>query len=93
MPVLGLDDGIYGLDSKENRFGLEVVYPWVVIPNTPSERLGLELTEIASATDGRGLVLIIDVFGAAAEVKDLPLALLYPSNLYTHTNWRRLDRS
>lgn len=83
LTVLDLDDGIFGLDSKDNRFGLEVLRSRVVIPDTPCERLGLELTEIASAMDGRGLVLISEVFGAASEVKDLPSAPPYLAKVYT----------
>lgn len=72
LTVLDLDEGIYGYDSQDNRFGLEVIHSSITVP-PDGESLGLQLTEIASSTsqDGRGLVLVSDVFGeAAAQVKD-----------------------
>jgi hypothetical protein len=72
LTVLDLDEGIYGYDSQDNRFGLEVIHSSITVP-PDGESLGLQLTEIASSTsqDGRGLVLVSDVFGeAAAHVTD-----------------------
>ena len=62
LQVYDIDDGIYGFDSTDPRYGLEVVKTSVEIDPT----LGLELTELASGSDHQGLVLISAVHGNAA---------------------------
>jgi ferredoxin len=63
LQVYDIDDGIYGFDSKDPRYGLEVVKTSVEIE--PS--LGIELTELASGSDHQGLVLVSGVNGNAAQ--------------------------
>lgn len=65
LEIFDLDDGIYGYDSQDSRYGLEVIQTQVSIANGAG--LGLVLTEIASNTDGRGLVLISEVSGNALQ--------------------------
>lgn len=65
LEVFDLDENLYGFDSQDQRFGLEVVKTNVSI-DTADSAIGLVLTEIASAQDGRGLVLIREVAGKAA---------------------------
>ena len=60
--VFDLDEGIYGYDSKDSRFGIEVIKTCVQTKGG----LGLVLTEMAGSNDGRGLVLVSDVSGNAA---------------------------
>ena len=63
LQVYDIDDGIYGFDSKDPHYGIEVIKTNVKIEPT----LGLELTELASGSDGQGLVLVSGVHGNAAE--------------------------
>ena len=58
------DTSVYGIDSKDYRYGIEVLR--VDLPFEPS--LGLDLTEVAhgGAYDNRGLVLVSGVSGNAA---------------------------
>lgn len=63
LEVFDLDQGIYGFDSKDNRFGLEVIKTDV----SCRDGLGLVLTEMAGDRDGRGLVLVSSVAGNAAK--------------------------
>jgi len=71
LEVMDLDEGIFAYDSQDNRFGLEVVHSTIL--DSDGEGLGIELTEVASAGDGRGLVLISNVFGAASKAVDCVL--------------------
>jgi ferredoxin len=71
LEIMDLEEGIYGYDVKDQRYGLEVVRTTI---DVGGGGLGIELTEMASGGDGRGLVLVSGVLGAAAEV-DHPLAL------------------
>lgn len=59
LQVYDLDQGIYGYNSKNASYGIEVVRAEVA--TSPS--LGLELVEMAAAADGRGLVLVGGVSG------------------------------
>ena len=67
LEVLDLDEGIYGYDSQDNRYGLEVVHS--NITDKTGDGLGIGLTEVAASAsrDGRGLVLISDVVGPALD--------------------------
>lgn len=73
LEVLDVDDGHYGYESQDHRFGLEVLHSTIPIiaggsigGGADESDLGVELTEMAGAPDGRGLVLISGVSGAAA---------------------------
>jgi ferredoxin len=68
LQVFDLDEGIFGLDSKDDAYGLEVLRVEIDAP-TPTSPLGIELTEMASNQDGRGLVLVSGVSGKAADTK------------------------
>eukprot|EP00635_Sarcinochrysidales_sp_CCMP3193_P001552 CAMPEP_0118918942 /NCGR_PEP_ID=MMETSP1166-20130328/18247_1 /TAXON_ID=1104430 /ORGANISM="Chrysoreinhardia sp, Strain CCMP3193" /LENGTH=306 /DNA_ID=CAMNT_0006859387 /DNA_START=13 /DNA_END=933 /DNA_ORIENTATION=- len=61
LEVFDLDDGVFGLTSKVNSCGIEVVKAEVSVK--PS--LGIELSEMARGNDGRGLVLVSGVTGNA----------------------------
>jgi ferredoxin len=81
LTIFDLEEGIFGLDSKDNAYGIEVVKTNVnVIPGG----LGLILTEVAGSNDGRGLVLVSDVTGNALEadppilVGDVITAIMTP---------------
>jgi hypothetical protein len=50
LEVLDLDDGVVGIESRDPRFGIEIVKV-VDIPRVPS--LGLDLVEVAASGDGR----------------------------------------
>ncbi|KAJ8599248.1 hypothetical protein CTAYLR_006227 [Chrysophaeum taylorii] len=62
LEVYDLDEGIFGFNSQDATYGIEVVR--ATIRSQPS--LGLELTEVAAGVDGRGLVLVSGVTGNAA---------------------------
>jgi ferredoxin len=64
LEIFDLEEGIYGYDCKDSSFGLEVVQTSIDL--SKGDDLGLVLTEMASSPDGRGLVLISDVSGNAA---------------------------
>lgn len=65
LEVFDLDGGLYGYESKDHLFGIEVVRT-TIVPDA-NQGLGLVLTEVAgSAADGRGLVLVSQVGGAAS---------------------------
>jgi hypothetical protein len=71
--VLDLEGRIYGgYESKDNNYGLQVVHSRISLNDATVEGLGIELTEVVASTsgDGLGLVLISDVFGAAAIPKN-----------------------
>jgi ferredoxin len=63
LKVFDTDDGVYGLESKDNAYGIQVLHPRVTL----NPGLGLVLTEVASASgsnkvpDNRGLVLVREV--------------------------------
>jgi hypothetical protein len=50
LEVLDLDEGVVGIESRDPRFGIEIVKV-IDIPRVPS--LGLELVEVAASGDGR----------------------------------------
>lgn len=85
MEIFDLDEGLFGFDSRDNRYGLEVIKTKV----STEGGLGLVLTEMAGSVDGRGLVLISEVTGNAAkafpviEVGDVLTGVIAPS-----TNFR-----
>lgn len=66
LEIFDLDEGLYGYDSQDQRYGLEVIKATIPLPD-PEDGIGLELTELASAGDGRGLVLVSGVPGLAAQ--------------------------
>ncbi|CAB9504234.1 2Fe-2S iron-sulfur cluster binding domain [Seminavis robusta] len=66
LEIFDLEEGIYGYDCKDLRYGLEVVQTSIDLTEQAAG-LGLVLTEMASAPDGRGLVLISQVTGNAAK--------------------------
>lgn len=65
------DDGggreILGLESKNYRYGIEVIQTQVSVTNGAG--LGLVLTEVTSNTNSRGLVLISQVSGNALQAE------------------------
>jgi len=71
LEIFDLEEGIYGYDSKDSRYGLEVIQTSIDISKNDGG-LGLVLTEMASSVDGRGLVLIGEVTGNALQA-DPPL--------------------
>ena len=67
LEIFDLEEGIYGYDCKDQQYGLEVIQTSIDLSSDGNnEGLGLVLTEMASSSDGRGLVLISDVMGNAA---------------------------
>lgn len=64
LEVFDLDDGIFGFESQDHRYGLEVVKTDI---HDVDQGLGLVLTEMAGNPDGRGLVLVSEVSGNAAK--------------------------
>jgi len=54
LQVFDLDEGVYGIDSSDVEYGIEIVK--ASVSRQPS--LGLDLVEMMSGGDGRGLVLI-----------------------------------
>lgn len=60
LEVFDLDEGIYGLESQDSRYGLEVVHVAISM-DADNGGLGLVLTEMAGNADGRGLVLVSQV--------------------------------
>lgn len=62
LEVTDFEGASYGYDSKDPAYALQVLK--VTIPTEGG--LGLGLTEMARGEDGRGLVLINEVFGNAA---------------------------
>ena len=65
LEIFDLDEGIYGFDSQDQRYGLEVVKTEVVVEQ--GNGIGLVLMEVAGNDDGRGLVLVREITGAAAQ--------------------------
>lgn len=66
LQVYDTTTGVYGFDSRDRLYGMENAR--VTLPVSPEEPLGLELTELAHATesgDERGLTLVSGVFGFA----------------------------
>ena len=63
LHVFDLEEGIFGFITNDYKFGIEVVR--TVVDIEPS--IGLELTEMAAGSDGRGLVLVSGVNGNAAK--------------------------
>ncbi|KAG7358438.1 ferredoxin [Nitzschia inconspicua] len=58
LQVYDLDTGVYGLESKDPDFGIEVIRTFLHISDG-DDSLGLELTEVAHGrSDHRGLVLV-----------------------------------
>lgn len=73
LEIFDLEEGIYGYDCKDQQYGLEVIQTSIDL-NAGSDGLGLVLDEMASSSDGRGLVLISDVTGNAAKA-DPPIQI------------------
>mmetsp|Transcript_39300 Transcript_39300/g.95040 ORF Transcript_39300/g.95040 Transcript_39300/m.95040 type:complete len:333 (+) Transcript_39300:176-1174(+) len=60
LQVYDLDSGVYGFESKDPDYGVEVVRTFLHIDE--HDLLGLELTQVAHGTgDHRGLVLVSDM--------------------------------
>ena len=60
LQVYDLDSGVYGFESKDPDYGVEVVRTFLHIDD--DDKLGLELTEVAHGMgDHRGLVLVSDM--------------------------------
>jgi ferredoxin len=58
LQVYDLDSGVYGFESKDPDYGIEIVRTYLHISDD-NDKLGLELTEVAHGTgDHRGLVLV-----------------------------------
>lgn len=69
LEVWDMDEGIFGLDSKDNRYGIEVVRTELSVDGG----MGLVLTEMAGSPDGRGLVLVSEVSGNALDASPHPI--------------------
>jgi ferredoxin len=96
LEIFDLDEGLFGFDSRDNRYGLEVVKTKV----STDGGLGLVLTEMAGNVDGRGLVLISEVSGNAAkasppiQVGDVLIGVIAPStNFRERTTGLNYDRT
>jgi hypothetical protein len=74
LEIYDLDEGIFGYDSQDSRFGMEVVQTSIRLQPDDDYALGLTLMEFASSADGRGLVLMSDVAGSAAQA-DPPICV------------------
>lgn len=59
LAIFDLDEGIFGFDTKDNQFGLEVVKTSLKLDQDGG--LGLVLMEAAGNRDGRGLVLVREI--------------------------------
>jgi len=57
MSVFDLDEGLYGLDTRDVNYGIEIAKARV----SREGGLGLGLSEMMAGRDGRGLVLVEDV--------------------------------
>lgn len=64
LEIFDLDEGVYGFDSKNPKFGLEVVQ--AIVDLNGNDGIGLVLTEMAGDNDGRGLTLVSAVTGQAS---------------------------
>lgn len=82
LEIFDLDEGVFGLNSKDMDFSIHVVR--CEVKTSPS--LGLELMEMAAASDGRGLVLVSGTSGNAAETD------LRPGDALTLARGRNLER-
>lgn len=65
LEIFDLDEGIFGFDSQDPVYALEVAHTEISLSVTDPS-LGLILTEMAGNKDGRGLVLVSEVTGNAA---------------------------
>jgi ferredoxin len=65
LEIFDLDEGIYGFDSQDQHYGIEVVKTDIVVDQRKG--IGLVLMEVAGDEDGRGLVLVREITGAAAQ--------------------------
>jgi ferredoxin len=64
LEIFDLDEGIFGFESQDNAYALEVIHTSITL-DAKTGALGLVLTEMAGNVDGRGLVLVSDVTGPA----------------------------
>ena len=74
LEIFDLDEGIFGFDSRDSLYGLEVVQTEIRLSHTDPS-LGLVLTEMAGHADGRGLVLVSEVSGHAAQAQPSAIAV------------------
>jgi ferredoxin len=59
LQAYDLDSGVYGMESKDPDYGIEVVRTYLHMEEDNKDRLGLELIEMAHGSgDHRGLVLV-----------------------------------
>ncbi|KAL3938509.1 MAG: hypothetical protein SGARI_001716 [Bacillariaceae sp.] len=59
LQAYDLDSGVYGMESKDPDYGIEVVRTYLHMEEDDQDRLGLELMEMAhGSSDHRGLVLV-----------------------------------
>jgi ferredoxin len=95
LEVFDLDEGIFGFDSQDHRYGIEVVK----INIETEDGLGLVLTEMAGNADGRGLVLVSEVSGNAAkaspsiEVGDVITGVIAGDDFRERTTGLNYDRT
>ena len=68
LEVFDLDEGIFGFESKDPVYGLEVIQTEIPV-SSENPSLGLVLTEMAGNKDGRGLVLVSEVTGNAEKAQ------------------------
>ncbi|CAM9101113.1 unnamed protein product [Phaeothamnion confervicola] len=54
LEIWDLDEGFFGIDSRNPAYGIEIVKAQI----SPRPSLGVELVELARGADGRGLVLV-----------------------------------
>lgn len=67
LEVFDLDEGIFGFESQDSRFGIQVISTKLSLPR-PDSDLGLVLTQVAGNMDGRGLVLVSDIITSTGGV-------------------------
>jgi len=65
LEIFDLDEGLYGFDCQDQKYGLEVIK--TDVKNVDKNGIGLVLQELAGDADGRGLVLVREVNGNAAQ--------------------------
>jgi hypothetical protein len=67
LEIYDLDEGVYGYATRDSHYGLEVLHSSILTTSEQGGALGIELTEMASSCDGRGLVLISGISGATMD--------------------------
>mmetsp|Transcript_16629 Transcript_16629/g.31623 ORF Transcript_16629/g.31623 Transcript_16629/m.31623 type:complete len:345 (-) Transcript_16629:122-1156(-) len=72
LEIFDLEEGIFGFDSQDPVYGLEVIQTEIPL-SSENPSLGLVLTEMAGNKDGRGLVLVSEVTGNAKNARSSPI--------------------